>query len=190
MRFEKGFNLKREFAIAALVCAVFVGGTIWSLPPFTYISSWNDSLKDYWEATSAEPPVPHAEEWTLAELAERTGTSVAVITARFEAQGYAVTEPSQALKDIAAENGVSPNVLFALVSESKGAGENSKMRGSGLGRKTLAEYCEDQNIPLQDAVTRLRDAGIVADSGQRMKAIAEAAELSPGEIASIIAPSR
>ncbi|MEA3365078.1 MAG: DUF4405 domain-containing protein, partial [Candidatus Hydrogenedentes bacterium] len=113
-RFEKGFNLKREFAISVVVCAVFVVGSIWQIPPFHYLTRWNDSIKDYWERVSAHPPVPHAEEWTITELADRTGIAVDVIIARFETEGYHVESPNQTLEDIGYENGVSPKALFAL----------------------------------------------------------------------------
>lgn len=188
MRFEKGFNLKREFAVAVVLCAVFTAGGIWEFWPIGYVVTWNEDIKDYWERVSAHPPVPHAEDWTIIELAERTDTSIDVIIARFEAEGYVVKSANETLAEISSENGVSPNALFALLDATRGGGGQGDgyRSGAGLGRRTLAEYCRERDVSVEDVLKKLMDAGIPAKADQKMKTIADSAGITPGELAAII----
>lgn len=186
MRFEKGFNLKREFVAAWLVFAVFLGGTMWDVPPFAYLSAWNDQLKDHWEEVSTEPPVAHAEEWTVVDAADALGMSADAVIARFRAKGYVASGPEQTLQSIASENGVSPNALFALLQTAAGREGEATGTGSGLGRKTLAEFCSERGVDLEDALETLEEAGIPAGAEQRFRTIADAAGLTPGELVAII----
>lgn len=192
MRFEKGFNLKREFAAAVVLCAVFTAGGIWEFWPIGYVVSWNEDIKDYWERVSTHPPVPHAEEWTIIELAERTDTSIDVIIARFEAEGYDVESANETLLSIASRHGVSPNALFALLDATRGGGGRGGGRaeryrsGAGLGRKTLAEYCQECGVSVDDVLEKLEDAGVDAEANHRIKAIADSAGITPGELAALI----
>ncbi len=189
VRFEKGFHLKREFAVSSVVFGIFLFGSIWYIPPFAYIAAWNDDIKDYWEAVSAQPPVPHAEEWTIVELAERTGMSVDVIIARFEARGYQVDSPHATLQAIAQKNRISPNALFALIDATRGGGGGAAgagAAGSGLGRITVREFCSAYGVPLEEALARLERAGINARPDDRIRDLANSADLRPGAVAGII----
>ena len=48
-RIKEGINLRRELAIACLIIAVFVGGTIMQVPPFHTVIEARESLKDYFK---------------------------------------------------------------------------------------------------------------------------------------------
>ena len=183
MRFEKGFNLKREFAAALVICGLVLAGTVWGIPPVSYLADWNESIKNHWETASAQPPAAHAEEWTLSQMAENRGVPLDAMVARLKENGYAVSDPSQTIKSIAEENNVSPDALFGLMSPPQSGGGEGHGQGAGMGRKTLAEYCEQHGIPVQDALDRLSAAGITADAGQTMRAIADAAGMTPADVA-------
>ena len=164
MRFEKGFNLKREFAAALVICGLVLAGTVWGIPPVSYLADWNESIKNHWETASAQPPAAHAEEWTLSQMAENRGVPLDAMVARLKENGYAVSDPSQTIKSIAEENNVSPDALFGLMSPPQSGGGEGHGQGAGMGRKTLAEYCEQHGIPVQDALDPLSAAGITADA--------------------------
>ena len=48
-RIKEGLNLRWELAIACLIVAVFVGGTIMEVPPFSTVIEARKSLKDYFK---------------------------------------------------------------------------------------------------------------------------------------------
>ncbi len=183
MRFEKGFNLKREFAAALLICGLVLAGTVWGIPPMSNLADWNEDIKDHWETASAQPPVAHAEEWTLSQMAENRGLELDAMVARLKENGYVVSDTSKTIKSIAEENNVSPDALFGRISPPRSGGGESHGQGVGMGRKTLAEYCEQHGIPVPDALDRLSAAGITADAGQTMRAIADAVGMTPADVA-------
>ena len=57
-RRSAGLNLKLEMAVALLLTAVLVAGTIYDLPPLTTLSAWNETIKNSWEAQSPQSPAP------------------------------------------------------------------------------------------------------------------------------------
>jgi hypothetical protein len=122
-RFQPGFNLKREFVLAVLIVVLFVGGTVFVIPPFAYVGEWNMDIKDYWEAQQANFPYPHAEESTLDELARRTGRDAEALAAAIREEGYALPDGAPTVADIAEANDVSPADLFGGVFGSSRPGE-------------------------------------------------------------------
>ena len=128
-RSQSALNLKREMALALLLAIFAVAGTIYNIPPFGTIVRWNEDIKLYWEIRSAAAPVPHAEEFTVAELAEEIGMPVDEVLARLQDSGITVDDPSAKIKDIAAANGMTPNELFDIVQP----GAAAPGRGLGLG---------------------------------------------------------
>ena len=57
------------------ILAVLVAGTLWGVPPFTWVLDLSAAIKASWSVdASMEPPFGHAEEATLDTLALRTAT--------------------------------------------------------------------------------------------------------------------
>jgi hypothetical protein len=124
-------SLKREMALAILLCVLTVAGTIHDVPPFGMIVQWNDDIKAYWDTHSAMAPNPHAEEFSTERLAEEIGMPLEQVTERLEKAGVAGGDTSAKVKDLAAEHGMTPSELFSIIQpESRG------VRGSahGVGR--------------------------------------------------------
>jgi hypothetical protein len=57
--------------------------------------------------------------------------------------------------------------------------------GEGLGRLTLAAFCDQEGIPLTDAVRRLEAAGITGQGNDRLRILAAAVGRQPNEVADI-----
>ena len=87
-----GLNLKRELALATSLAALCIVGPIWGVPPFSTLMTLNEDIKNYWDQTAQQPPVPHAEELTLAELAATIDLSVDEVSVALADEGYSVTE--------------------------------------------------------------------------------------------------
>ena len=140
VRFERAFNLKVEFALAVVVLALTTAGAVWNLPPVSYLPEWNLAIKDYWEGWSTRPPYPHAEESTLAELAERLGLELNLVVERLDREGLTPATEEDTVADIAASYGVRPEALYrvimgepaSLVGHGRGGGGRGRGMGSGF----------------------------------------------------------
>lgn len=112
-----GFNLKWEMAASILIAAAVVAGTVYEVPPLTATASLNEWMKNYWEETSAAAPVPHAEEFTLASLAQATGLTTTDIVTALQEDGIAVEGESTTIADLAERNGMVPSQIYAAVTK-------------------------------------------------------------------------
>ncbi len=110
-----GVNMKKELALAGVVAAVCLAGPIWSVPPFSTVMSLNENIKNYWEQGAAQPPVPHAEELTLAELADTIQLDVRQMSAALEKEGYVVDSDDQTIGELGKQKGVAPSTVFAAI---------------------------------------------------------------------------
>lgn len=126
-------NLRREMALAVLVAVCIVVGTIYNLPPFGTIVRWNEHIKVYWEARSASAPTPHAEEFSIAQLAEEVEMPLEAVLARLEKAGINVDDSAVKVKDLAAANGLTPSELFAIARPETAPGVPRGGRGMGRG---------------------------------------------------------
>lgn len=112
---------KAELAVALSIAIVCVAGPIFGVPPFSSLMSLNEDVKNYWEQDTAsasfqaQPPVPHAEELTLAELGEYIQLTPEQITLALMSEDYEVDELSQTLGQIAKQNQSTPSELFAAI---------------------------------------------------------------------------
>lgn len=114
-----GVNKKKELAVALVVAAVCFAGPIFSVPPFSSVMSLNEDVKDYWEQdtvrNNVQPPVPHAEELTLAELAEHVGLTSEQLSTTLVAQGYEVSDAKLTIGQIADQKQATPSELFGAI---------------------------------------------------------------------------
>lgn len=199
-------NLKRELALAIVLTAAVFVGTVMEVPPFSTVVALGDRVKDHWEHKAASAPVPHAEEFTIEELAAEAGVTLDVALQRLESAGISGAAHSEKVADIAARNRISPNEVFAII-QARGAGQGGQGRQGGqgggqgqgqgvqgggeghgqrgYGRMTVEHVCSEAGLGVDTALERLRDAGISASSGDVLRDIAAHAGKSPSEIASI-----
>ena len=177
-----GLNMKKELALASVIAAVCLAGPIYEFPPFSSLMALNEDIKDYWEQDTgagqqaALPPVPHAEEFTLSELAQQIGLSDAQVVSALSDQGYEVSNASVTVAEVGASKNVAPSVVFAAIREKhpesrgwgrlNGAGQSSgesaeKRSGGGAQRqKGGDEVGEEKTTESQE------EAGHSTHSGQ------------------------
>ena len=58
---------------------------------------------------------------------------------------------------------------------------------AGWGRFTVAEICEQQNVPVADGLARLADHGIAADGSSGIRTLADGSGYAPSAVVDIIA---
>jgi hypothetical protein len=76
---------------------------------------------------------------------------------------------------------LSAGVVDTEKAHAQGAGS-----GTGYGRMTLAELCQNNSIPEGQALHKLADKGIKADPSDKLREIAAAHGASPLDIVEII----
>jgi hypothetical protein len=141
----KGFEMKIEVLVAAVLFLVVLVGAILAWPPFGTIMAWNEQIKDYWEQRLEQPPLPHAEELTLAQLARRMNLSIESVQAALQQEGIAAADPSLRVAEIAVRSGKPPREIYAAIkrhfpdavleSPGKGVGRGEgKGAGKGAGK--------------------------------------------------------
>jgi hypothetical protein len=129
-----GIHLRKELALAAIVASLMVAGTIYDLPPFRTLMTWNRRIKDYWEVRAARAPVAHSEELTLPEFARQIDLSLESVIAALTKEGFEVKDTSSTISQIAAEKGVPPSEVLAAVEKHYPLAGGMAQRGPGAGR--------------------------------------------------------
>lgn len=182
---------------SAAIAAVVIVGTVAEVPPFVSVMDLGREASASWAEPAEGPPVPHLEEASLTDVAHRFGIEPAEAVRHLAARGVEVTDPSASLRQIAERARTSPahlyRILTAAIPESATAGTRGPMATiqplrSGWGRLRLAEAAARLGITPDEAVRRLRAAGIEATRNERVREVAERAGISPLELVRRLAP--
>jgi hypothetical protein len=184
--------VRREWVVAAVLCAGIVVGTLARVPPFESLLAWNESLKQSWENPGERAPLPHAELLTLGELAGNGGVDVATAITRLAAAGITHAEPDERVQHIARRANTSAQHLYAVITtaadghytgrvEGKG-----KAGGGGTGWKTLGQVCREEGVDVATAVARLEASGCRASEHLTLREIASSAERNPRDLLAIV----
>jgi hypothetical protein len=109
----EGLRRKRELMAASVVIASFVIGSLFTIQPFKAVMQLGDLTSAYWGKSIDNPPVAHAEEMTIAEIA----TVLLQITAddyaeRIRKEGFKLNDTHQKLSEVCEINKVEPYRFF------------------------------------------------------------------------------
>ena len=201
-RLERKLSIRPEAPAAAALLAVLVAGTLWGVPPFTWVLDLSAAIKASWSVdASLEPPFGHAEEASLDTMALRTATPVGAIVGAIRAAGYTVESTADTLRRVADRNGVSPAEIWVEVVRRVPSAApapidadaawtpdlvDQRFEGAGFGAKSIDAVAKELALPTAEVVARLEAAGIAATPGDRLKAVAETAEATPTELLKVI----
>ncbi len=184
---RKALHLRWEMLTAILVNLLVFLFTLWSIPPFSTIMNLGENLKESWEESKIEVPIAHSELMSLEEFSSKIQIPVDQALSALKSKGYAVKNVRQTLDEIAKKNRTSPDKLYeAIKSGGLKPTVPKSVKGSGRGRKTLETICSEENIPLEQAMSRLKQKGIDARPGDRLRDIANKYEKTPLEIVNIL----
>jgi hypothetical protein len=186
----------RELTISLTLAVVFVAGSAAGWIPFSFLMQGGERAKQYWDVPQDQPPVPHMELLTLDQIGRRLDIGVLQLTELLREEGIAVEGPEANLKTLASRAGLPPSVLFRRLvgrwTERSGAAfqpvESWQGAGSsgGMGRKTVLEVSQDQGVPVETILARLRSRGIQAAPDETLRAISQRHQLRPGEVADLV----
>jgi hypothetical protein len=182
-----GVRRSRELTLASVVATAVLILTISGVPPFSSLMSYGETARNSWSNPATEPPVPHAELWTLAKLAETTKVPVESAMRNLAEGGLTVESPDATLQAIATRYHVPPKEVYAKAIGTAAAPHVLLAEGGGYGQKSVQQLADQVNVPLATALERLRRAGIAhaaAESG--LRELATSNSRRPIEIAQII----
>ncbi len=184
-----GFNKLKEFVIS-IVVVLFIGfGTHYQIPPFSYIMDYGEYLSESWDIEENNPPIPHAEDFSLDELdAQLEELTLGDIKKILNKNQIKFDSTQQTLEEIGINNNLTPNKLYEIITQQETKKQNGSgmMQGSGMGRKTLGEFADELGIDVNLAIENLERAGYFGEANETLKDIASNNDVSPKDIFDII----
>ncbi len=189
---------------SVVVSLAILVGTLAGVPPFATVVQVKEGFREGWGADAAPAaPIPHLEEQTLAQIAERLQLDPDEACESLRSQGVTCDSPSATLRQIAASAGRSPADVYRLLrpaasgrAELPGTGEaanpllgapGTEGHGAGWGRMTVAEVAAQRGLTVDEALASLAKHGIVAPAGASLRELASQHGLRPADLAGLLA---
>ncbi len=199
---RQAFAVRREWVVALLLCGVVGWGTLADVNPFASLLRWNEAAKHSWDTPARQAPIPHAELMTLSELADKTdGLQAESMIENLQAAGIDVNSPDVIVGELAEEAGMTPSQLYSVATGQSGrqqgghgrgrgggGGRGNMQSGYGIGRLTLRQYCQQQDLDLEQALQKLGDRGFRAEPEMTMREVAGTGGVHPSAMRDILAP--
>lgn len=190
-KFQQKISLRKELWVSTAVTILLFSLILYNVPPFSMVMDFGESIKDTWASEENEPPVPHAEEMTLLELAEITNQQVDKFITDLKANGIEASE-NDVVQDLADTENLKPSEIYTLmqlVTKSSASSEEKTSKSYqelGYGRMSLEEACPKLGVDIEVAIQRLQEAGIMAQKGTTLKDMASMHDLLPLDLTNII----
>ncbi|MEN8223542.1 MAG: DUF4405 domain-containing protein [Acidobacteriota bacterium] len=188
-----GASKKKEFFVSMAVVIILLTGTIAKLPPLQSIMDLGEYFTESWEKKEESAPIAHTEELTIPELSEKVLKITPEEILRKLEELNIKADLKSTLKEIGEANGISPFEVYQVISdkeEKKEAPQELFKEGSGMGRKTLEEISVNLQLDPEEVLLHLRSLGIDAALNEKLKDIAERAEISPFDLVEKIKKSK
>ncbi|BBO84095.1 hypothetical protein DSCO28_46610 [Desulfosarcina ovata subsp. sediminis] len=179
------------FNVALAICAVTVAGTLFMVPPFSWVLNLNGAFKDAGAEKYGEPPYGHAELSTIQSFAKKVELDPQTALQRLQAAGYQVTDGSETLLELATRNQTTPKALYAAM---RPAGAPVPAEGKGMpdspppgtGRLSLADICSTYGLDLQALLAALKTKNISADASESLRDIAKRYGMGPVDLYEVV----
>ena len=181
-----------DFNVALLLCLVVGLGTYFEIPPMSTFLGWSESFKTAASDKYGEPPYGHAELSSLASFSQKMGLDAQEALANLQKAGLKAESADQTLKDLALENGVSPQEIYLIMAPP--AGEDTDLTPSdlppdpptGIGKLPLNEFCATYGLDTKSVLSGLAQANIKAEETMTIKEIAAENNTSPMDVYMLI----
>jgi hypothetical protein len=179
-----------ELCAALVLTIVFIIGTYFLVPPFSWMMSLNDYFKDTGAAKYGEPPYGHAELSSLRTFTQRMNLDLEKSMELLNQAGYRVEDSAVTLAAIARRHNIPPQLVYEAMKSaatipdprSEADGVLPESPQPGIGKLTLADFCAQFNLNLKLVVRELKQQGIEASEELTFKKIATENKTSPSEL--------
>lgn len=120
MRQKAANSSPLPIAVAALICLIVYGGTVYDVPPMKQIVAWNLQIKNWQAKVNGKPPYGHAELSTLKKLCDLMKLDLnKVMTHLQNSKLVGDITPSTTIMDIANANHMTPHTIYLKILENK-----------------------------------------------------------------------
>jgi len=182
---------------AALAITLLVAiGTYFEVPPMSTIVHISAEIKDSGARKYGEPPYGHAELSSLTLFSKKEGLDADKALELMQAAGLKVESTKETLKNIAANNKLTPQQVYEIIKPARPEGDVAAAEAPaapvavsfpdhpkpGFGKKSLEEVCVELGINIDLIVKGLKGLGIDCSGSQSIKDIGEASGKEPMEI--------
>lgn len=182
--------LTKEFNIALIITLLVTVGTYFEIPPFSTVIGIGNDFKESAAKKYGEPPYGHAELSSLKIFTKKMNLDLQAAILNLKDAGYKFDNDAQSLKEIAKNNGVSPQQIYQTISKTDektpaSAKEQNKLPESptpGTGNLTLVEFCSQYNIDVELIIRLLAKSNIQAQQDMTIKEIGKNNQLSPIDV--------
>jgi hypothetical protein len=182
----EGIRRRRELGLASVLGLAILFLTLGSVPPFGTVISFGENVKNSWATTETEPPVPHAELWTVVKTAETTKIPLEQVLANLKQAGFTPDSSEVTLADLAKKHSVTPREVYEAAVRGETPAPVPLAEGGGYGRKSVQEMCDQLGVPVATALERLRQRGIEATPDANMRELATKAGMEPLDLAKLL----
>ena len=173
-----------EFNVAFVLTLVFIVGTYFILPPFSWVLDLNETLKVSGARKYGEPPYGHAELSSLKTFARKTGLDLQQSLQKLRSTGYRVDHVNQSLSELGRINKTPPQQIYLAMrpEPARAVGPQVQMPEMplpGTGSMTLADLCAIYELNSKQILESLAKSNIQASGDKTLKNIATQNRLSP-----------
>jgi hypothetical protein len=186
-RVTKTISATKALLFSVLLTGAIILGALVQAPPFNLIIDWGDTMSESWELSYGTPPYNHAELDTVALFTQRLGLDQLRAEADLKAANITYA-PDASLLMIAIQNHTTPQGIYEIIKGEK-AVHVPLTQSSGMGRKTIAQFCELRGLALPVALERLKSKGIDAQPSEKVKELAEKIGMNPIDLVAIMEAS-
>ena len=182
--------LTPEFNIALVITGLFIAGTHFWVPPFSWMMSLNAHFKDAGAEKYGEPPYGHAELSSLKTFAKKMELDIAKSMELLDKAGYAAEDDEMTLETIGRRYNIPPQRIYetikpaarATAKELEAENRLPESPRPGTGNLTLADFCSQYNLNMKWVVRELKKQGIEASEELTLKNIATQNKTSPTDV--------
>jgi len=185
-----GLNKQKELLVSFILITVIFLGTYFNIQPFKAVMDFGEWTTESWEVEDETPPVPHAEILTLRELSGKyIPMSADSILLMIKQKGFQADSIGQTISAISSINNITPAKLYSIISPDLSIDTvqpETKPQFQGFGRKTISEVARELGKDVNDVIEILNKNGIQANPTDKLKEVAEKAEITPLELVEMI----
>ncbi|MDA3859753.1 MAG: DUF4405 domain-containing protein [Melioribacteraceae bacterium] len=183
-------SLRKELTLSVVAILLIFVGTYYHVPPFSYVLDFGEAITDSWSEEATEPPMPHAEEFTVAEISAQLNLKTKSVMQKLNKSGFPVSDSTETLIALAEKYDVVPSDIYSIINSEKSSTNiqiksnpiSSYSQSSGYGRKSISEVFEEQKLTWEEGVKLLKKNGIEVSEDEKLKDIATRNKKLPVDI--------
>ncbi len=180
--FTPGFN-------GALLLTLFVTvGTLFHVPPMSFVLQLGDYFTEAGNKKYGEPPYGHAELSSLTMFCQKVDIDLDEALALLKKGGIEVTTAKTPVGEIAKSHGITPQQLYEIIKPAKKTQGNAfpQTPSPNFGKQQLKTICTTYNLSQDEVIAALARQGLQSTAEQTIKEIGRANQANPMVIFEII----